>query len=210
MQTTASPSASSPPRSSLLSSTNTSSSPSEIRRSPLSAYLPDVISTHQSHTPPIYIINHQMASTAKAPPQTPDKLLSDLHVSYVQKLGEVPIQHPPPIRTCAYFTYLLTATPPQNKDDLAYHLTAHLRLNAVYWGFTALCILGRPDALGREEMIEFVMSCWDDEAGIYPPANLIFFFRFRFRFRSRSRWGVAVLSSATIGVSAPRFEYLKC
>ncbi|KAF8183642.1 rab geranylgeranyltransferase [Pholiota molesta] len=81
-----------------------------------------------------------MASTAKAPPQTPDTLLSDLHVSYIQKLGE-------------------------NKDDLAYHLTAHLRLNAVYWGFTALCILGRPDALGREEMIEFVMSCWDDEAG---------------------------------------------
>jgi geranylgeranyl transferase type-2 subunit beta len=37
----------------------------------------------------------------------------------------------------------------------------------VYWGFTALCILGRPDALDRDEMVEFVMSCWDDEAGIY-------------------------------------------
>ena len=53
----------------------------------------------------------------------------------------------------------------QNKDDLTYHLTSHLRLNAVYWGFTALCILGKPDALDREEMIEFVMSCWDEEAG---------------------------------------------
>lgn len=47
-----------------------------------------------------------------------------------------------------------------------YHLTTHLRLNAVYWGFTALSIMGRPEALDRDEMVEFVMSCWDDEAGI--------------------------------------------
>jgi prenyltransferase beta subunit len=53
----------------------------------------------------------------------------------------------------------------QSKDDLTYHLTSHLRLNAVYWGFTALYILGKPDALDREEMIEFVMSCWDEGAG---------------------------------------------
>lgn len=53
----------------------------------------------------------------------------------------------------------------QNKDDLAYHMTAHLRLNAVYWGLTALCIMNRKDALDREETIDFVLSCWDDEAG---------------------------------------------
>ena len=54
---------------------------------------------------------------------------------------------------------------PQSKDDLMYHLTAHLRMNAIYWGLTALCIMGHQNALDREEMIEFVMSCWDDEAG---------------------------------------------
>ncbi|CAA7266689.1 unnamed protein product [Cyclocybe aegerita] len=75
-------------------------------------------------------------------PSTTDVLLTDLHVSYVQKLG-------------------------QNKDDLTYHLTSHLRLNAIYWGFTAVCILGRPDALDRDEMIAFVMSCWDEEAGAF-------------------------------------------
>ena len=53
----------------------------------------------------------------------------------------------------------------QNKDDLVYHLTAHLRMNAIYWGLTALCIMKHKDALNREEMIDFVMSCWDDEAG---------------------------------------------
>jgi len=55
-----------------------------------------------------------------------------------------------------------------------YHLTSHLRLNAVYWGFTALSIMGRPDALDRDEMVEFVMSCWDDEAGIYCTIYFLF------------------------------------
>ena len=52
----------------------------------------------------------------------------------------------------------------QNKD-FTYHLTSHLRLNAVYWGLTALCVMGHKDGLDRDEMIEFVMNCWDDEAG---------------------------------------------
>lgn len=54
----------------------------------------------------------------------------------------------------------------QSKDELAYHLSAHLRLNAIYWGYTALAIMNHPDALDREKMIDFVMSCWDEEAGI--------------------------------------------
>jgi len=65
-----------------------------------------------------------------------------LHVKYIQSLGK-------------------------NKDDLTYHMTAHLRMNAIYWGLTALCIMGHRDALDREEMIEFVTSCWDDEAGAF-------------------------------------------
>lgn len=52
------------------------------------------------------------------------------------------------------------------KKDLAYHLTEHLRVNGVYWGLTALCIMGHQSALPREEMIDYVMSCWDDEAGM--------------------------------------------
>lgn len=56
----------------------------------------------------------------------------------------------------------------QNKDGLAYHLTAHLRMNAIYWGLTALCVMGQPDALDRTELIEFVVSCWDDRIGEIP------------------------------------------
>ena len=46
-------------------------------------------------------------------------------------------------------------------------MTAHLRMNAIYWGLTALCIMGHKDALDREEMIEYVMSCWDETAGLF-------------------------------------------
>jgi geranylgeranyl transferase type-2 subunit beta len=71
-----------------------------------------------------------------------DTLLTDLHVRYIQNLGK-------------------------HKDDLTYHMTAHLRMNAVYWGLTALCIMKQKDALDAEETIEYVMSCWDDEAGAF-------------------------------------------
>ncbi|KAG6911044.1 hypothetical protein DXG01_005460 [Tephrocybe rancida] len=77
-----------------------------------------------------------------SPTPSPTQLAIPLHVSYIKSLGE-------------------------NKDDLTYHLTAHLRMNAIYWGLTALLIMGHGEALDREETIEFVMSCWDDEAGAF-------------------------------------------
>ncbi|KAJ3778885.1 rab geranylgeranyltransferase [Lentinula raphanica] len=69
-----------------------------------------------------------------------DTLLIPLHISYIQNLGK-------------------------NKNDLMYHLTAHLRMNAIYWGLTAICIMGHREALNRDEMVEYVMSCWDEETG---------------------------------------------
>jgi prenyltransferase beta subunit len=38
-------------------------------------------------------------------------------------------------------------------------------MNGVYWGLVALCIMGRQDALDRDEMIRYVMSCWDEDMG---------------------------------------------
>lgn len=47
-------------------------------------------------------------------------------------------------------------------------------MNGVYWGLTALCLMGRKDALPRDEMIEWVMNCWDEEVGesIHAPSKL--------------------------------------
>ncbi|KAG1874409.1 rab geranylgeranyltransferase [Suillus subluteus] len=69
-------------------------------------------------------------------------LLVPLHVAYIRNLGD-------------------------SKNELSYHLSAHLRMNAVYWGLAALFTMGHKDALDRDEMIDFVMSCWDEEAGAF-------------------------------------------
>lgn len=51
------------------------------------------------------------------------------------------------------------------RDELEYWLTEHLRLNGLYWGLTALHLMGRPDALPRDETIDFVLSCQKENGG---------------------------------------------
>jgi geranylgeranyl transferase type-2 subunit beta len=51
------------------------------------------------------------------------------------------------------------------KDSYDYWLTEHLRLNGLYWGLTALSLLGHPEALPRDEVVSFVLSCQHDNGG---------------------------------------------
>ena len=44
-------------------------------------------------------------------------------------------------------------------------MTEHLRLNGVYWGLTALHLLGHPEALPRQATIDFVLSCQHEDGG---------------------------------------------
>lgn len=44
-------------------------------------------------------------------------------------------------------------------------MTEQLRLNGVYWGLTALHLLGHPEALPREDTIKFVLSCQNSDGG---------------------------------------------
>lgn len=53
----------------------------------------------------------------------------------------------------------------QRKDEYEYWLTEHLRLNGLYWGLNALHLLGRSDALPRDEVLDFVLSCMHDNGG---------------------------------------------
>ncbi|AET38504.1 Rab geranylgeranyltransferase BET2 Ecym_2807 [Eremothecium cymbalariae DBVPG len=53
----------------------------------------------------------------------------------------------------------------KKQQDYEYWLTEHLRLNGIYWGLTALCCLDASDVFDRDEVIEFVKSCWDSETG---------------------------------------------
>ncbi|KAF4552399.1 Geranylgeranyl transferase type-2 subunit beta-like protein [Elsinoe fawcettii] len=77
------------------------------------------------------------ASHAEA---TGPKLHVEKHVRYVQTLDD-------------------------RRDEYEYWLTEHLRVSGVYWGLTALHLLGRPDALPRDKLLEFVLSCWQPNGG---------------------------------------------
>ncbi|KAF2280700.1 geranylgeranyl transferas-like protein type II beta subunit [Westerdykella ornata] len=68
------------------------------------------------------------------------RLYVDKHVTYIQSLDT-------------------------RKDELEYWLTEHLRLNGLYWGLTALHLLGRLDALPRHEVLEYVFSCLHESGG---------------------------------------------
>ena len=85
----------------------------------------------------------QALSTTMVENKTPSEkrgLATDAHVRYIQSLDT-------------------------KRDELDYWLTEHLRLNGVYWGLTALHLLGRPDALPRQETIDFVLSCQHEDGG---------------------------------------------
>lgn len=38
-------------------------------------------------------------------------------------------------------------------------------MNGLYWGLTACHLLGRPDALPRPDVVDFVLSCLHDSGG---------------------------------------------
>ncbi|CAG8488826.1 9390_t:CDS:2 [Dentiscutata erythropus] len=79
-----------------------------------------------------------MTSTEKT--EKPDELFIDLHVKYIQTLDT-------------------------KKDDLEYWLTEHLRLSGVYWGLTALDLMNNVDALNKEDVVKYVVSCQHDNGG---------------------------------------------
>ncbi|EME39620.1 hypothetical protein DOTSEDRAFT_75314 [Dothistroma septosporum NZE10] len=68
------------------------------------------------------------------------QLVVEKHVSYIQSLDS-------------------------RRDELEYHLTEHLRVSGVYWGLTALHLLGHPEALPRVGLLNFVFSCLHESGG---------------------------------------------
>lgn len=67
------------------------------------------------------------------------------------------------LATSAHVKYIQSLD--TRKDQYDYWLTEHLRLNGLYWGLTALHLLGHPEALPRAETIDFVLSCQHDNGG---------------------------------------------
>lgn len=53
----------------------------------------------------------------------------------------------------------------KKQEDLEYWLSEHLRLNGIYWGLTGLYILNSMDTFNKEDVVKFVLSCWDEKTG---------------------------------------------
>ncbi|KAH6944593.1 hypothetical protein HPB50_004160 [Hyalomma asiaticum] len=45
------------------------------------------------------------------------------------------------------------------KDDYEYCITEHLRMSGIYWGLTAMDLMGSLDSFDRAEIIDFVKQC---------------------------------------------------
>jgi geranylgeranyl transferase type-2 subunit beta len=49
--------------------------------------------------------------------------------------------------------------------DLHHLYSAHIRLNGIYWGCTALALMGALDRLERQKVIDNVMQCYHPDVG---------------------------------------------
>ncbi|KAB8336956.1 hypothetical protein FH972_021260 [Carpinus fangiana] len=78
--------------------------------------------------------------SASSPLPNDLRLSIDAHVRYIQSLDT-------------------------RKDEIEYWLTEHLRISGLYWGLTACHLLGHPEALPRQGVVEFVLSCFNFREG---------------------------------------------
>lgn len=58
-----------------------------------------------------------------------------------------------------------------DKNDFEYCMTEFLRMSGVYWGVTALDILGHLSKLNKDEIIDFVKKCQCSVTGGFSPCE---------------------------------------
>ncbi|XP_035188961.1 geranylgeranyl transferase type-2 subunit beta isoform X3 [Oxyura jamaicensis] len=52
------------------------------------------------------------------------------------------------------------------KDDYEYCMSEYLRMSGVYWGLTAMDLMGQLHRMNKEEILHFIKSCQHDCGGI--------------------------------------------
>ncbi|XP_015591664.1 geranylgeranyl transferase type-2 subunit beta isoform X2 [Cephus cinctus] len=58
-----------------------------------------------------------------------------------------------------------------NKDDYTYCMTEHIRMSGIYWGLTALDLMGQLECTSKTEVLEFIEKCQNDCGGISGSIN---------------------------------------
>ena len=54
---------------------------------------------------------------------------------------------------------------PQSRDSFEFYATEHFRMSGVYWGLTAMHLLGRLDDMDGAEILAWVLSCAKPDGG---------------------------------------------
>jgi geranylgeranyl transferase type-2 subunit beta len=45
-------------------------------------------------------------------------------------------------------------------------MTEYLRMSGIYWGLTAMELIGNLERMNKQEILEFIKACQDDSGGI--------------------------------------------
>ncbi|KOX67356.1 Geranylgeranyl transferase type-2 subunit beta, partial [Melipona quadrifasciata] len=53
-----------------------------------------------------------------------------------------------------------------DKDEYMYCMTEHMRMSGMYWGLTALDLMGKLEQTNRNEVLEFIAQCQTESGGI--------------------------------------------
>lgn len=70
----------------------------------------------------------------------PATLLLEKHIDFIRKYGK-------------------------DESDYEYGMTDYLRMSGMYWGLTALELLDKLDCLPKQEVLDFIKECQDEESG---------------------------------------------
>jgi geranylgeranyl transferase type-2 subunit beta len=58
-----------------------------------------------------------------------------------------------------------------SKTDYEFCMTEFLRMSGMYWGLTALDLMGQLESVARDEVVSFIRECFDEVSGGFSPAK---------------------------------------
>ncbi|KAK3867146.1 hypothetical protein Pcinc_027369 [Petrolisthes cinctipes] len=81
---------------------------------------------------------------------------------------EITDDHPKTLLLQKHAEYILSYS--KKKEDYEYTMTEHFRMSGMYWGITAMDILGQLDKMKPTDIIEFIRQCQDVCSGGFSPS----------------------------------------
>lgn len=81
---------------------------------------------------------------------------------------EISSKHPNSLLDSKHVEYIVNYS--RKKDDYEYTMTEHIRMSGMYWGITAVDLLGCLEQMDKQDIIEFIVKCQDKTTGGFSPS----------------------------------------